>query len=178
MGYFEACANPVRTDATGQRVIVPLRWFGPVYLLRNDAEVARIKRGYKWLPISTAVFAGIASVWFGLGVVVPMILVQLLWVYLLTRGLVVLDMKAADMPRVPRAEAVARSHAAMGTTMVWLTRAIAVAVTVLFLWGAWEFGGIEAWIGVPTILLLDGVFVFDIVQQRSYRKSQAAPRSA
>ncbi len=178
MGYLEACANPIRTDAAGQRVVVPLRWFGPVYLLQDDADVARIKRGYKWLQISTIAFAGIASVWFGQGIVVPMILCQFLWVYLFTRGLVLLDIKAADLPRVPRAEAVARSNAAMGKTLVWLIRALMLPATGLFLWGAWEFRGIEAWIGVPLILFMDAILIFDIAQQRAYSKSLTTSQPA
>ncbi len=178
MGYFEACSNPIRTDATGQRVVVPLRWFGPVYLLRDDADVARVRRGYKWMLILSILFVALGTGPLGVHIVVLIVLGQLLWIYLLTRGLVVTGVKAADLPRVPRAEAVARSNAAVGKTMLWLTRGLMVPATGLFLWGAWEFRGIEAWIGVPLILFLDAMLIFDIVQQRSYNKSLAQSRPA
>ena len=178
LGYFEACANPVRTAADGRSVIVPFRWFGPVCLLRDDADVVRVKRGFKWLQISTFAAIVVTSGIFGLRIIIPLLVGQCLWLYLLTRRLVATDLTPADLPRMPRGEAVARTHATMGKPLVWATRALTPVVSVLFFWGAWKFGGAIAWIGTPLIILLNGMLVYDFLQLRAYRKSATTPSAA
>ena len=172
MGFFDA-VDPVRTDSAGRNVIAPLRWFGPVFLLRSDAEVARVRRGYKWLLICSVALAALATPRFGLRVLVPLIPCEILWVYLLTCGLQHAGLKPADLPKLPRGEAVARSNALMGRPLVWALRVLLPVMTILFIWGAWEFGGAPGWIGTPIFVLLNIVMVRDYFQERAYRKSLA-----
>ncbi len=174
MGYFEACANPVRTDATGRRVIVPFRWFGPVYLLRDDAEVARAKRGVKWMQITSfalIVGAGVRGPTLMLRLIIPLILGQIAWVYFLTRSLGDAGIRASDMPRLRRGEAVARSNAMMGRPLLWTVRVGAIGMNFFFLWGALRFGDTYAWLGTALFGLLNCLQVYDFFQERSYRRS-------
>ena len=177
MGYFEACANPVRTDATGRRVIVPFRWFGPVYLLRSDAEITRVRRGVKWMQIAS--FAAIIAAGVGgparmLQVIIPLILCQILWMYLVVRGLVGAGVKSSDMPRIPRGEALAQSNAALGKSLLWTIRVGALGMNAFFLWGALHFGDTDAWLGAALFGLLNCIQMYDFVQERSYRNSRAS----
>lgn len=172
MGYFNAF-DPVRTDSAGRRVIAPWRWFGPVFLLRTDEEVARVRRGFKWLLICSVASAALATPRSGLRVVVPLIPGQILWAYLLTRGLQDAGLKPADLPKLPRGEAVARSNALIGMPLVWAFRVLLPVMTIFFIWGAWEFGGAPGWLGAPIFALLDIVMVRDYLQERAYRKSLA-----
>jgi hypothetical protein len=111
MSYFDACANPVRIVGVGRRVIVPLRWFGPVYLIPSDVQAARLRRGFKWMTILTFVFVSVTAGWLGNSpawlrgeseMMLTLIAWQALWVFALTRGLPKAGIAASDMPKLSR----------------------------------------------------------------------------
>jgi len=109
-----------------------------------------------------------------LRIVISLIAAQILWIYLLTRGLVGAGIKGSDMPRLPRGEAVARSNALMGKPLVWTIRAGAIAMNAFFLWGGLHFGDTYAWLGAAFFGLLNCGQLYDFFQERSYRKSRSA----
>lgn len=185
MGYFDACANPFRSDSVGRRVMAPFRRLGSVYLVPDDADAERIKRGMKWMQISALALvfvvvgptAGIRPIL--LLAIIPLIWIgQSLWVHRLTRGLTVADEKYADLPRIPRREAVARLHAAMGKPALWTIQTLSLAMNGGFLWAALHYGDWKMWAGAALFTLFNGAMLFDYLQARSYRNSLQVPHSA
>lgn len=180
MGYFEACANPFRSDSAGRRVIAPFPLRGRVYLVPDDADAARIKAGVKWLRISLFAFI-ILSTPMNLGLIRMIAIVIVgseLWMYLLTRGLPIADVKRADLPRMPYRERAAREEAAFGKPTLWVGRTLGLAMNGFFLWGALRYGDIELWLGTALFALVNIGMLFASLQARSYRHSLAAPHSA
>jgi hypothetical protein len=170
MRYLDEPANPIRQDAAGRNVVVPLRWFGPVYLLRNDAELARVERGYKWLRIASVIFIG-AAIRMGLLEVFPLIAGNALWVYVLTRGLVRSGMHVSDLPRTPRPEAIARSITTLGAPLLSLLLILGVTMSAGSVWAALRFRGAEFWFGATLFALVSGLLVENIITARNYRRS-------
>ncbi|MDQ2891407.1 MAG: hypothetical protein M3R65_12785 [Gemmatimonadota bacterium] len=175
MGFLDACTNPVRTDATGRRVIVPWRGFGPVLLLRTDADAARAKRVYKRMFVGTILLISVGARWLGYGMIPIALAFQLVCVYLVTRGLPSAGIRAVELPRLPRGEAVARSNEVIGKPLLWTMRAVWPLMSGFMIWGAIEFGGAVGWVTALFAVLLNFVLVYEYLQERAYRRSVGSP---
>ena len=177
MGYFDACANPIRTDSAGRPVLAPLKFFGRVYLLSDEAEVARVKRGFKWLQIVSFVCCIAFVPKFFFLAIPPILALQATWVYVLTRGLTRTTLRVSDLPRMPRPEALARTTAAMGKPTVTVVLILGAILSASQLWAAIHFGGPEFWFGATLFTVLTGLLIENIITARNYRRSVQRSRT-